>query len=105
MRKAFCRRQGVPMPNRLLLSLGLTLTLIASATAGGSRIQVLSSVPFADGKLFGDVGAYIRITGRFYGELDPNLAANKGIVDLAKAPRNARGKIEYSAEFDILRPA
>jgi len=93
------------MPNRLFLSLGLTLTLIASATAGVSRIEVLSSVPFADGKLFGDVGAYMRITGRFYGELDPNLAANKGIVDLAKAPRNARGKIEYSAEFDILRPA
>src|SRR6266852_6032373 len=69
------------------------------------RIEILSSGPFTDGKAFGDVGAYTRITGRFYGELDPNLAANKGIVDLAKAPRNARGKVEYSADFDILRPA
>src|SRR4051812_35787874 len=73
--------------------------------AGVTRIESASSGAFADGKLFGEVGAYIRVTGRFYGELDPNLPANKGIVDLSRAPRNARGKVEYSADFDILRPA
>src|SRR6266852_2822813 len=69
------------------------------------RIEILSSGPFTDGKAFGDVGAYTRITGRFYGELDPMLPANRAIVDLARAPRNARGRVEYSADFDILRPA
>ena len=83
----------------------VALSFAASAQSGVVRIEVISSGPFAEGKIFDAVGAYTRLTGRFYGELDPNLPANKGIVDLAKAPRNARGKVEYSAEFDILRPA
>src|SRR5438045_1270502 len=80
------------------------LSGFGSAQGGVARIEVVSSAPFADAKVFGEVGSYTRITGRFYGELDPNLPANKGIVDLTKAPRNARGKVEYSADFDILRP-
>jgi hypothetical protein len=80
------------------------LCLVANANAALTRVDVASSSPFVDGKTFDEVGAYTRITGRFYGELDPHLPANKAIVDLAKAPRNARGKVEYSAELDILRP-
>jgi Alpha/beta hydrolase domain len=90
------------------MRLACTLLLAAvfsNAHAAVTRIEVVSSGPFADGKTFGDVGAYVRITGRFYGELDPALPANKSIVDLALAPRNARGRVEYSADFDILRPA
>jgi hypothetical protein len=87
------------------VSLLFTLCLVASAHAGVTRIEVVSGGPFAEGKAFGDVGAYTRITGRFYGELDPAIPANKGIVDLTRAPRNARGRVEYSADFDILQPA
>src|SRR5260221_12207674 len=83
----------------------LLLCLILDANAALTRIEIISNSPFIEGKAFGDVGAYTRITGRFYGELDPNLPANKGIVDLARAPRNARGKVEDSGDFDILRPA
>jgi len=83
----------------------LASTLCLAAHAGVTRIEVTSSGPFADGKTFGEVGAYTRITGRFYGELDPALPANRTIVDLSRAPRNARGRVEYSADFDILRPA
>src|SRR5438067_9572852 len=87
------------------LLLAITVLLLGTAHAAVTKVEVSSSGPFAEGKAFGDVGAYTRITGRFHGELDPNLPANKGIVDLARAPRNARGKVEYSADFDILRPA
>src|SRR5258708_14738907 len=87
------------------VSLLFTLCLAASAHAGVMRIEVVSSGPFAEGKTFGDVGAYTRVTGRFYGELDPAILANKSIVDLVRAPRNARGRVEYSADFDILQPA
>src|SRR5438270_3288469 len=76
----------------------------AISHASLTRIEVLGNSPFVDGRPFGEAGTYVRITGRFHGELDPNLPANKGIVDLARAPRNARGKVEYSADFDILRP-
>ena len=45
-----------------------------------------------------------RVVGRFHGELDPAHPLNAGIVDLDKAPRNARGLVEYSADFFILKP-
>ncbi|HLK67368.1 MAG TPA: alpha/beta hydrolase domain-containing protein [Bryobacteraceae bacterium] len=47
---------------------------------------------------------YERLTGRFLGELDPADALNAIINDIALAPRNARGKVEYSATFTLLRP-
>jgi len=53
---------------------------------------------------FGEVDS-VRITGRFHGELDPSHPMNRSIVDIGLAPRNARGKVEYAADFDILRPA
>ncbi len=93
------------MRSKALLFVSCAAFVVASAHAGLTRIEIVSSVPFAGGKAFGEVGAYTRITGRFYGELDPNIPANKLIVDLAKAPRNARGRVEYSADFDILTPA
>ena len=37
--------------------------------------------------------------------LDPNDKANEQIVDLKLAPRNAAGKVEFSADFRMLLPA
>ena len=36
--------------------------------------------------------------------LDPQLAANQTIVDLELAPRNAQGRVEFSADLEILAP-
>ncbi|HXE63024.1 MAG TPA: alpha/beta hydrolase domain-containing protein [Bryobacteraceae bacterium] len=47
-------------------------------------------------------GAYTRVTGHFEGELDPKLPQNAIIQDLKLAPRNARGRVEYSATFTLL---
>jgi hypothetical protein len=47
---------------------------------------------------------YERLTGRFFGELDPAAAGNAIINDIALAPRNSRGRVEYSATFTLLRP-
>src|SRR5262245_19939533 len=60
--------------------------------------------PLADGAPFGDVGAYERVVGTAKGEVDPGDPANKSIALLDKAPRNARGRVEYSTDFYILRP-
>jgi len=83
----------------------LTIAATTSAQARVTRIEVLRTEPFAGGETFGAVGAYEKVTGRFHGELDPALPLNAVIVDLDKAPRNARGHVEYSADFSILRPA
>jgi hypothetical protein len=48
--------------------------------------------------------AYEKLTGRFYGELSARHRLNVVITDIEHAPRNARGLVEYSATFTILKP-
>lgn len=48
--------------------------------------------------------AYEIISGKFYGEVDPKRPENSIITDLRFAPRNADGRVEYSATFEIARP-
>jgi Alpha/beta hydrolase domain len=85
--------------------LGAAALLLAHAAAARvTRIEISRQEPFAGGQTFGTVGAYERVVGRFYGELDPKAPLNAGIVDLDKAPRNAKGLVEYSSDFYILRP-
>ena len=68
------------------------------------EIQVNEVEPFAEGQSFGEAGSYLRIRGVAKGELDPAAPENRVIVDLDKAPRNARGLVEYETDFFILRP-
>ena len=74
------------------------------AEARVTRIEITRHEPFADNQQFGTAGSYEKLVGRFYGELDPAATLNNGIVDLEKAPRNARGLVEYSSDFYILKP-
>ncbi len=59
---------------------------------------------FADGTEFGNVGAYERLDGTAYMEVDPDDPLNALIVNLDRAPRNVRGMVEFSAPFFILKP-
>jgi hypothetical protein len=47
---------------------------------------------------------YQTIVGRAWGELDPSDPQNALITDIALAPRNPHGKVEYIASFFIVRP-
>ena len=87
-----------------LVGLIVLLTTVA-ADARVTRIDISKREPFVGGQPFGTAGAYERLIGRFHGELDPAHALNAGIVDLDRAPRNARGMVEYSSDFEILKPA
>jgi len=60
--------------------------------------------PTFGGASFGSVGQYELIQGTITGEVDPFNPHNAVIVDIKKAPRNARGMVTYSADFQILRP-
>ena len=75
------------------------------AAAHITRIEILKVQPAFAGKSFGSAGTFERVTGRAYGEVDPKLPANAVIQDIALAPRNARGMVEYSTDIDIVRPA
>ena len=90
---------------RRIIIAALFLTAISlPATARVERIEILSRQDFASGVEFGDGGAYEKLRGRAFFALDPNAAANAAVTDLKLAPRNARGLVEFSAEFLVLRP-
>ena len=60
--------------------------------------------PFAHGHEFGSAGAYEIVAGEVRGEVAPDDSRNACIVNLAKAPRNERGAVEYRCDVHILRP-
>jgi hypothetical protein len=86
---------------------GAATIVLATATAQAriTRIEITRTEPAFSGETFGTVGAYQRLTGKAYGEVDPAAEANAAIQDIALAPRNARGMVEYVTDIDILRPA
>jgi hypothetical protein len=83
----------------------LALSICCStAFAGVVRFQITDRQPLADGASFGERGTYERIDGRVFFELDPELPANAAIVDLKRAPRNSKGRVEFWADLCILAP-
>src|SRR5262245_11727288 len=82
-----------------------TQTLGTTVVPGITRIEISSvESPTFEGKTFGSVGAYEKLRGTAFGEVDPNDPRNAVITDLRLAPRNARGTVEYSMDFYILKP-
>jgi hypothetical protein len=90
---------------RILLTLAVLAASVTSASAGITRLEIVRTEPFAGGQEFDGVGAYVKIVGVAHGELDPAAAANRGVVNLDRAPRNARGLVEYAVDFYVMRPA
>src|SRR5260370_2103139 len=90
-----------------LVSRGVvSLILVFSFTAEARlvRFVVENSRTLADGPSFGSVGQYLRLDGRAYMEVDPFGEHDWNIVNISKAPRNARGMVEFSSPFFILKP-
>ena len=67
------------------------VSALGTSEARVVRFVVEQSRPFAPGTLFGNVGAYERLDGTAYMEVDPRDSQNSLIVDLDKAPKNTRG--------------
>jgi hypothetical protein len=57
-----------------------------------------------DAKAFGDAGAYEKIIGTMRFSADPAHALHRQITDMDLAPKNAEGRVEYSADFYLLKP-
>ena len=80
----------------LLACLFATPAAATSAWAAVTSLTVEKTGPLA--------GGYELLEGHFRGALDPTDKHNAGVNDIALAPRNAAGKVEYSATFAIARP-
>jgi len=76
----------------------------SSSDARVVRFVVEQTRPLAPGTSFGSAGEYDRLDGTAYFEVDPKDPLNAIIVNIDKAPRNARGMVEFSAPFSILKP-
>jgi hypothetical protein len=47
---------------------------------------------------------YEKLVGRVYFAVDPADSRNAIVADLDRAPRNAQGRVEFSADFELVRP-
>jgi hypothetical protein len=102
--------QSMTGVRRLLAA--FSLVLLAACNGGGDdepsagiqRIEITSRQLTFDGQSFGNVGTYEKLVGKAFGEVDPDDPRNRVITDLALAPRNARGRVEYSMDIYILKP-
>lgn len=87
----------------LCLSSFVLVSAAAHAKMVDFEITSVQKVAF-DGRTFGGVGTYQRIEGIATMEVDPDTAANRDIVDIRAAPRNAAGHVMFSSPVYILTP-
>jgi hypothetical protein len=87
-------------------AVAVAASLAASdAQARITRIDVTQTQsPTFGGFSWPEVGQYEKIVGVAHGEVNPLDPKNAVITDIALAPRNARGNVEYAFDFYILKP-
>jgi hypothetical protein len=87
-----------------LLAACLLLAVPSAADARLVKLVIEQREVFADGASWGTAGPYERLVGSAHFEVDPRDPLNAVIVDLDKAPRNARGAVEFRTTVFILKP-
>ena len=82
-----------------VVSLVAALVLVGHAVAFAevTRIEITSRADLA-------FAGYEKIVGRVFFAVDPSDPRNMIVADIDKAPRNARGRVEFSSDFELVRP-
>ena len=94
------------MVKKVFAAVAIAFVCSAATEARVTRIEIAKMErvdppsPGADGA----IQPYERLSGKFYGELDPADPKNALITDIQFAPRNARGKVEYVGTFSLMKP-
>src|SRR3989442_14246016 len=83
---------------------GVLLVAASVTEARVTHITISSTTSAFNGRVFGNAGAYEQIRGTATGELNPLDPRNEVITDIHLAPRNANGKVAYTATFTLLKP-
>tara|TARA_Y100000588_G_scaffold322471_1_gene354462 strand:- start:2658 stop:4703 length:2046 start_codon:yes stop_codon:yes gene_type:complete len=76
-----------------------------NAVTNEIELDLTETIPFAEGQAFGDAGPYERLRGTARFAVDPGAPAQADVVDIGQAMVNGDGKVEFSADFFIFRPA
>ncbi len=90
----------------MLKYLALLACLLTSALAHAEvvSVDITSRHPWAGGQTFGQIGAYEVLRGTVHYVIDPRSTSARDVADIRFAPLNARGLVEYSGPFVIIRP-
>jgi len=82
---------------RIRLAGACALLLCIAGTAAAEVVRI-------DVRRRDDFGTHERIIGRVYFAIDPSARANRAIADATLAPRNAAGRVEFSADLLFFLP-
>ncbi len=90
----------------LLNPLTLVMCLLASTLLHAEvvSVEVTNRQPWAGGQVFGTVGAYEMLRGTVHYAIAPHSPSASNVTDIRRAPVNARGLVEYSGPFVLIRP-
>src|SRR5580658_7376892 len=80
------------------VSIGWAALSFASASAEVTRVEIVSSAPWLG-------GAFEKLQGRVYFDVDPRSSTGRRVTDISLAPRNAKGRVEFSSDFVVVRPS
>ena len=69
-----------------------------------TRFDIRLQRPLAGGAAFGAVGPYEELKGTLRFSIDPKNGANERIADVALAPRDHAGRVEFESDVSILLP-
>ncbi|MGH9935142.1 MAG: hypothetical protein ACREAM_02795, partial [Blastocatellia bacterium] len=86
-----------------ILKTVVAICLASAAEGRVARFQITSREVIAGGAAFGSTGAYEKLRGTVVFEVDPADSHNAVVFDIDKAPRNSRGRVEFSADMFILK--
>jgi hypothetical protein len=70
---------------------------LASASAEVTRVEIATTAPWLG-------GSYELLQGHVYFDIDPRSSTGRRVTDIALAPRNAKGRVEFSSDFVMVRP-
>jgi hypothetical protein len=69
-----------------------------------TALDVQTRALVLDGRPFGNAGGYEKLAGTLRFAVDPDHPVHATVCDLGLAPRNAAGRVEFTADFYLLRP-
>ncbi len=76
----------------------------SSAPAEVTRVEIATTTPWLGGRVLGEAGPYEKLQGRVYFEVDPQSSTGRRVADIALAPRNLKGRVEFFSDFVVVRP-
>lgn len=83
----------------------LLVNALPDAAARVTRIEITTrESPAYNAQSFGAAGQYERLIGKLTGEVDPADRRNAIIQDIGLAPKNANGRVTYTATFLLVKP-